>query len=203
MFVALEGIDGSGTTTQCAAIATRLRALGHEVLATAQPSTGPLGAAARSMLASHTPKSPQHASTLALSFAADRLHHHDHCIAPALAKGAIVLCDRYLLSSWAYQGLDLPLEWVQSINQRAPWPDLTLLLDIDAGVAHQRVQQRRGTKEIYDQLELQERLAQSYRKHAREHAARGIECFDATLSIDDLCQALLERILARRSELGA
>lgn len=196
MFIALEGIDGSGTTTQAQKISQALEARGFRVHRTAQPSAGQLGKLARQMLGEHDTQLPHRAHTLALTFAGDRLDHYDRDIAPALSQGKVVICDRYLLSSWVYQSLDLPFPWVQAINQFAPWPDLTLLLDLDADKAHARVKARQGAEEIYDRLELQRTLAQSYRQMADMPQAKGVERINADAGIEDLCETLLQRILA-------
>jgi dTMP kinase len=103
-FIALEGIDGSGTTTQKARLAAALRDRGLDVLETFEPSEGPLGTMARGMLRGDDPAAPD---LLALVFAADRLEHLSRCIEPALAAGRTVICDRYVLSSLVYQsGVD-------------------------------------------------------------------------------------------------
>lgn len=196
MFIALEGIDGSGTTTQARRVSEALRAKGHEVLQTAQPSSGSMGSLARQMLGDHEHRGHHRAHTLALAFAGDRLDHYDRVIAPALAQGKTVICDRYLLSSWVYQSLDLPLAWVKSINQFAPWPDLTLLLEIDADTAHARVQSRKGNEEIFDKLELQRRLAQSYRDLANQELGHPVRSVDGRARVEDLCETLVNQILA-------
>lgn len=203
MFIALEGIDGSGTTTQAQALRQALENRGLSVTCTAQPSTGSMGKLARSMLGDHESKLPHRGACLALTFAGDRLDHYDRVIAPALAQGDIVLCDRYLLSSWVYQSLDLPLDWVMKLNHFAPWPDLTLFLDLDAHTAHARVNARSGAQEIYDRLDLQKALAQSYRELAASHADRNIVSIPGDAPIQDLCETLLHEILARHAQIQA
>lgn len=169
-FIALEGIDGSGTTTQRGALATALRARGHVVLETNEPSSGSIGRLARERLAEDA--IPLDRGALALLFAADRLDHVATEIEPALAAGHVVLTDRYVMSSWVYQALDCDPTWVRAINQRAPWPDLTFVLDVPAGEAMRRVLARRSASgpslEIYETTPLQERLAAGYAALARE-----------------------------------
>lgn len=201
MFVVLEGIDGSGTTTQVKAVAQALQARGLPVLCTAQPSGGDMGRFARKLLKGGSPVPRHRAQTLALSFAGDRLDHYDREIYPALNAGHLVLCDRYLLSSWVYQSLDLPLDWVKSINRFAPWPDLTLFLDLDAEKAFARVEKRADDHEIYDRLELQKQLAENYRRHATEHRGRHIRTISGDAPIEDLCETLTKEILARQAQI--
>src|SRR5215471_2535238 len=110
-FVVLEGLDGAGTTTQAERLASRLRQAGYAVLVTREPSDGPVGTVLRRALAGGVALphrgGPLSDHTLALLFAADRMDHLCAEILPALGKGQIVLCDRYLLSSYAYQGATL------------------------------------------------------------------------------------------------
>jgi dTMP kinase len=160
----LEGIDGSGTTSQSAALAAALRERGHAVSETREPSRGPIGKLVRERLA--VAADPLDRAALALLFAADRLDHWTREIEPALSRGRVVICDRYVLSSLAYQSLDVPEAWVESINARARRPDLTFLLEVPASVALARVRSRRLTSveptEIYDEEATQARLAARY-----------------------------------------
>lgn len=161
----IEGIDGSGTTLQTRAVGSWLADRGHDVLATREPSTGSIGALARQRLAADAAPDP---ATLALLFAADRLDHIAREVAPALARGRVVVSDRYLMSSLAYQALDCDPAWVRQINRHAPRPDLTLVLDVPADVAFDRVQRRAAAgaavAERFDALDLQRRLAEHYRR---------------------------------------
>ena len=159
-FIALEGIDGSGTTTQLALLAAHLRAQGHRVTQTAEPSSGPIGQRCREALSTQPPLDD---GVLALLFAADRLDHVARCIKPALSAGGVVLCDRYLMSSLAYQGLSLPQPWLCAINERSLRPDATVLLEVPVDVAQQRVAARGGTVEQFDALELQRRISLRYK----------------------------------------
>lgn len=158
-FVVLEGLDGAGTTTQAAAIARALRSLGYRVMVTQEPSKGPAGKLLRRALGGH-PSLPS--DTLALLFAADRTEHLAREVLPALSQGTSVICDRYLLSSLAYQGAVLPIEWVEEINARAPAPDLTLFLEVEVGTAARRRGARGGRAELFDSLDSQRRVAKTY-----------------------------------------
>jgi dTMP kinase len=117
---------------------------------------------------------PLDPAALALLFAADRLDHIASEVEPALAAGTIVLSDRYVLSSLAYQALDCDAAWVQEINARAPRPDLTLLLTLPVEVAFARVQRRMAqdgaVEERFDALALQRRIAGHYEQFCRDPA---------------------------------
>lgn len=199
-FVVLEGIDGSGTTTQAQRVAERLRARGHRVVETREPSRGPIGSLTRQMLASDSGATvgPE---ALALLFAADRLEHLAREIEPALAEGAIVLCDRYLVSSWVYQSLDCEIDWVRTINRHARWPDLTFVFTLPAELALARVEARRATSgepvERFDQADTQRRLAAGYeRALAEAEADAGLVRVDAALDIAAVSEAILHRCIA-------
>lgn len=144
MFITFEGGDQAGKSTQIRLLAERLRAIGHDVVATFEPGEGETGQALRHLI--------QHAGdigarTEALLYAADRAEHVETLIRPALARGAIVLCDRYLDSSIAYQGAARALG-SNEIRQLSLWatdnllPDLTFLIDVDPRIASAR---RTGT----------------------------------------------------------
>lgn len=188
-FIALEGIDGSGTTSQRGALAKALRARNHTVLETCEPSTGSIGALTRARLA--TDAVPLDRRALALMFAADRLDHIATEVEPALAAGTIVLSDRYLMSSWAYQSLDCDPQWVREINRFAPWPDLTFVIDVPAEEAMRRIGQRRGTEEIFETTPQQRRLAEAYRTYAEDASLERVQCLDGTQSMEDVTAALL------------
>lgn len=193
-FIALEGIDGSGTSSQRSALAQRLEQRGHRVLQTCEPSTRSIGALTRARLA--TAAEPLDRRALALLFAADRLDHIAGEIEPALAEGQVVITDRYLMSSWAYQSLDCSADWVEAINRYAPWPDLTFLIDVPADVAGRRVAQRKGTEEIFETAPLQRRLEAAYRHHAARPELADVHVLDGTASMAAVTDALLQRCIA-------
>ncbi len=197
-FIVLEGIDGSGTTSQCTALASELRARGHAVRKTREPSAGEIGQLVRHRLGvSADLLSP---AALALLFAADRLDHLDREIRPALAQQEVVVCDRYVMSSWAYQSLDCDLDWIRSLNVHARWPDLTLVLEVPVAVAWHRVQARRKQgntpEERFDVPELQQRLEQIYARLARDPSLSDVHTVDGTPPSEQVTQALLERCVA-------
>ncbi len=135
LLIAFEGGEGSGKTTQARLVSIWLRELGYDVVTTHEPGATKIGMRLRALLldTAHTGMSP-HAE--ALMYAADRAEHVATVIAPALARGAIVITDRYVDSSLAYQGAgrNLPVEEIARFNWWATGgrtPDLTVLLDMD------------------------------------------------------------------------
>jgi dTMP kinase len=209
-FIVLEGIDGSGTTTQRERLCSWLRGLGHTVHPTAEPSSGPVGKLIRSLLSAAA--GPFDADAMALLFAADRRDHLMREIIPQLRAGAIVLSDRYVLSSLAYQtSSGVPRELVYTANyfgragqSALRTPDLTLFVEVSGEVAAQRRAQRAGTVEIYDDRATQERVAAAYRREADALIESGAPCqiIDGAGTPDEVEAALRRAItplLARHS----
>lgn len=192
LFVVLEGIDGSGTTTQAHRIVDAARAAGQIARFTCEPSTRPIGTDIRRRLSAAAPTGEGWA-TLALLFAADRIDHLAEEILPALDAGELVVCDRYVLSSLVYQGVHVDTDWVAQINARATAPDLTLLVDTDPDEAARRRSARGGTEEIYDADDTQLLLAQRYRSLAPNVGACIV---DGNRGIDDVTSALLAEVAA-------
>ena len=141
IFVVLEGIDGSGTTTQLPRLVAHLGARGRAAVATREPSTGPVGQLLRQVLAGQhrlTDGAAFDGRAMALLFAADRRDHLCREIEPALAAGSDVVSDRYLLSSLAYQAEEAERDWVAGLARGVRRADLTLLLDVPIPVAAAR-----------------------------------------------------------------
>jgi dTMP kinase len=166
-FIVIEGIDGSGTTTHTRLLAEWLRDQGLEVESTCEPSDGPVGRLVREALGRPSEGSPLSWAVMALLFAADRMDHAERTILPATRSGKWVVCDRFDLSSIVYQSVTAAtsqsvVAWIRELNLRAPRPELTVVLDVAPEVAEKRRLRRGGIREIYDDAELQARLAQAY-----------------------------------------
>ncbi|WP_030782200.1 dTMP kinase [Streptomyces sp. NRRL S-920] len=141
-FIALEGGDGAGKSTQAEALAEWIRAKGHEVVVTREPGATPVGKRLRSILLDVSSAGLSHRAE-ALLYAADRAEHVDTVVRPALERGAVVISDRYIDSSVAYQGAgrDLSPTEVARINRWATGglvPNLTCLLDVSPEAARER-----------------------------------------------------------------
>ena len=156
LFIALEGIDGSGKSTQLKLLTAKLEAEGHKVYATFEPTNRPIGAMIRTMLKgdSHTDE-----RIIAGLFVADRLDHllnDENGIVKKMQEGYTVICDRYCFSSYAYQGTHMSMDWVIAANSMSASilrPDVNVFIDIDPDVSMQRITSNRETIEIYETLE--------------------------------------------------
>jgi dTMP kinase len=194
-FIVLEGIDGSGTTTQAGRLAASLREAGHAVVSTREPSDGPIGLVLRQALTRRLVGMSDR--VLALLFAADRLDHLSSVVEPALAEGKVVVSDRYVLSSLAYQGMRLPLAWVEALNAAARPADLTLFLEVDPRTAARRRHGRGGAHELFDADEVQRAVARAYGRVARKHArAQRVVRVDGRGSADAVAGEILSRVRA-------
>jgi dTMP kinase len=203
VFIVFEGIDGAGTTTQCERYARHVRGLRRHVHVTREPSDGPIGSLLRQGLAGRVKlgAGALQAPTMALLFAADRLDHVAHEIDPHLRDGAVVLSDRYDLSSIAYQtataeGADVAEfeEWVRALNRRAPRPDATIVLEVSPEEAEKRRRARSGALELYEETGLQQRLAQLYADAERLVPGDRIVRLDGNLPVDEVAAAIREAL---------
>ena len=172
LFVTFEGIDGAGKSSHVQALADAFRAQGRAVTMTREPGGTPLAEKLRT-LALNDPMDPL---TEALVMFAARRDHVQQVIAPALARGDVVLCDRFTDSTFAYQGGGRGFDW-DVLAQLERWiavqPDLTVLFDIDPAVAAQRLAGARVPDKFESQpQEFFSRVAAAYQRRAREDAGR-------------------------------
>jgi dTMP kinase len=162
LFVVLEGLDGAGTTTQAAALVERLGRAGPPAVATFEPSDGAIGRVIRGMLTAGRPPDPQ---VLALLFAADRLEHLSTVIRARTDAGTHVLCDRYVLSSLAYQASeDVSLDWLGELNWHATPPDVTVFVDASVETCMSRIRGRADDTDHFHHEGRLRRVEQAYRE---------------------------------------
>jgi dTMP kinase len=206
--ITVEGVEGAGKTTQVEALRAWLVERGVSVVATAEPDGTPLGAGLRRVLGEVDRVAPL---TEALLFAASRAEHVQRVIRPALAAGQLVLCDRYVDSTVAYQGYGrgVALDTVAQLNRLATGgvtPDLTLVLDLDVAEGLRRARARRGAAAACDPFE---RLAIEFHERVRKGywAIRDREPARVTLVDADrpppLVAAEMAALVARRLGLEA
>jgi dTMP kinase len=157
LFVCIEGLDGSGKSTQAKLLVEQMRKTQGAIL-TAEPSQGKIGTFIRNnCLYGETRLS---SIVEALLFAADRVEHVQDEIAPALERGQLVVSDRYLYSSIAYQGAaGLSVEWITSINKHALRPDLAIFLDVELETVMRRLKPK---KSVMENLRTQEKVRELY-----------------------------------------
>ncbi|PVX27714.1 MAG: dTMP kinase [Candidatus Bathyarchaeum sp.] len=159
-FICIEGLDGSGKTTHAHRLVRNLQQRGFDAVYTTEPSTGELGTFIRGTILEGKKRIPRVVE--ALLFAVDRVEHFEKDVKPALKEGKVVVSDRCVYSSLAYQGAaGLDLEWIEEINRYALPPDLALYIDVPPEVVVKRIRRK---KSVMERLETQRKVQKVYMK---------------------------------------
>ncbi len=204
LFISFEGGEGSGKTTQLKLLANHLRALAEEVVETRDPGGTTIGKEIRTLLLSPESAPMSEAAELLL-YEASRAQLVREVVAPSLARGAVVLCDRFTDSTLAYQGFGrgLDLGMIRRLNQFATdgiAPDLTVLLDLDPGIGLLRCTKGSGALQSSrdrieaEPLDFHRRIREGYLALAREDPDR-IRVIDARLSIAEVEMAVWDEFV--------
>ncbi|MCS7132683.1 MAG: dTMP kinase [Nitrososphaeria archaeon] len=193
LLIAFEGVDGAGKTTQAKRLVKRLSENGLQTRYTCEPTRSGPGRILRAIAY----KGGVDARVEALLFAADRLIHLRRVIEPLLERGVIVVSDRYLHSSLAYQSVTTGnLMWVEEINRFARRPDLGLLLDVDPEVGLKRLRRKRTRFEDADFLK-------KVRERYLEYVERGeLVRIDAARGPDEVFSEIVKVIEEALSRMG-
>jgi dTMP kinase len=171
VFICVEGLDASGKTTQSKLLVKSLKKKGFDVIYTTEPSKGRIGR----LIRRHVLLGENRLSVIleALLFSADRIDHLEREVMPALKEKKIVVSDRYLYSSLAYQGATgLDLKWIEEINKWTVKPDLTIYLDIPPEAVLQRLKRK---KSVMETLHNQQRVRDIYLKLVKAHNLRIVD----------------------------
>ncbi len=159
-FICIEGLDASGKTTQAHRLVRNLRQRDFEAVYTTEPSSGEIGRFIRACILQRKKRVPSVVE--ALLFAVDRIDHVERGIKPALQKGKVVVCDRYMFSSIAYQGAEgLNIGWIEEINGSVLPPDIAIYLDVPPEVVVKRMERKRS---VMERLQVQRRVREVYMK---------------------------------------
>ena len=200
LFISFEGIDGSGKSTQARRLAEDLRAQGHDVVLTREPGGSP-GAEEIRRLVLEGDKDRWSAETEILLFTAARRDHLERVVAPALARGAVVICDRFADSTRMYQGLgrsDLR-GLVDQLHELmiGREPDLTVLIDIDPGVGLGRALSRGGGEARFESFGegMQARMRAGFLALAQEFAPR-FAVIDGARDLDAVAEDVARAVRA-------
>ena len=190
MLICIEGIDASGKTTQAKLLVKNLNERGYKAVYTSEPTKGFFGQILRQKILYGNERVP--AVVEALLFALDRLEHVEKEIKPALEKKKIVVSDRYLYSSIAYQGAaGLDPAWIEEINRWAIKPDLAIYLDVPAEVVIKRLKRKRSVMET---LENQRRVRNVYLRLVKEGM---LLLVDGNRPIEEIEREILEIVMKR------
>lgn len=159
LFIVFEGLDGSGQTTQINLLERYLKLKGKKVHMTAEPSSSLIGGLIRAVLTHHWKLSN---TGLQLLYCADRAHHLETEVYPALAKGNIVLSSRYFFSTIAFGSLGNDAEWLEKINEKFPKPDITFFIKASPRECIKRLNISRFRKEIFEKEQKMEKVLKMY-----------------------------------------
>ena len=203
MFITLEGPEGSGKTTAVKAAVAKLKELGYEVVQTREPGGTPIAEQIRNVILdkANTNMDPR---TEALLYAASRRQHLVEKVWPAIKEGKIVICDRYLDSSLAYQGgaRGLGVDNILNVNLFATentYPDLTLLFDIKPELGLERIA-KNADREVnrldLEKIDFHNKVRQTFLDLSKRYPDRYV-IIDASKSIDEVQKATMDAILAR------
>jgi len=166
-FIVFEGIDGSGKSTQAKLLQQQLQNEGHKTYLTFEPTDSPIGSIIRNIFKRRIQAAHE---TIAGLFVADRLDHllnNTNGILKKLNEGYTVICDRYYLSSYAYQGAHVDMDWVIQANSKSAAllkADLTIYIDILPKESLERVHKGRSDIEIFENLENLQKVETAYEK---------------------------------------
>jgi dTMP kinase len=191
VFICLEGLDGCGKTTQARLLVKRLRSC--DAVYTAEPSRGRIG----QFIKKHCLHIDKRSSGVveALLFAADRFDHVENTVLPALKKGQIVVSDRYVYSSLAYQGATgLDLEWIEKINAHAVRPDMAIFIDVEPERVVQRLKPK---KSVMENLETQRKVRQVYMKYVKKGELVRIDGNKSKSQVAEDLAAVVRRFLKK------
>jgi len=189
-FVSIEGIDKCGKSTHAKLLAEWLRSRGHEIVITDEPTDSAIGKMIKQILQGELEVPIE---IEALLFAADRVQHVVNLINPALQEGKVVISERYVHSSLAYQSArGLSMSWIKKINKYVPEPDLTILIDVPTKVASYRARPSRRPDEFEKDIALQERVRRNYLHIAGQE---GLKIVDGSRSRDEV-QADIRKLVS-------
>ena len=186
MFIAFEGLDGSGSSTQSRLLAERLEKNGHAVFLTKEPTKDtPTGKMIREILQHRWEVAPE---TLQLLFSADRAEHLRTQIEPALKNKQVAITDRYLFSTLAYGALDIPMGWLKTLNKNFRIPDVTFLFKLDPKECIKRIAGRGSDFELFEHHEKLVKIWGNYEKVAQDFP--NFHIIDATKSIEEISEEI-------------
>lgn len=174
-FIAFEGIDGSGKSTQARILAERMRQAGFPCYQTMEPTDGPVGLLLRQILTGRMQADP---GVIAALFAADRLDHltnQVNGIVKKIEEGVTVITDRYYFSSYAYHSVDLPMDWVIQTNAQSSGmlrPSVTVFLDITPELAMERIAANRAHQELFEKKPFLEKVRGKYKEAFEKQKAQ-------------------------------
>jgi len=174
-FIVFEGLDGSGQTTQIGFLQRYLESKGYKVHMTAEPTNNIIGGLIRGLLTKQWKLSN---TGMQLLYSADRAHHLESEVIPALEAGNIVISSRYYFSTFAYGALKNDPEWLKKINEKFPAPDMTFFMKVAPKECIRRINQSRFRKEFFEEEQKLKKVMQTYLAISRDKKIKNIFTID-------------------------
>jgi dTMP kinase len=164
--IVFEGIDGAGLTTQAQLLEKRLKEKKYDVVLTKEPTNNLIGGIIRAALKKEWATSNR---TLQLLFSADRAHHLEKEIIPALENGKIVISDRYFISTIAYGMIELEKDWLKALNSKFLLPDIIFIIDVPVEVSIERIKASRFGFELFEEKKKLEKIRNNFLELSKEY----------------------------------
>jgi len=196
LFIAFEGLDGSGSSTQVDLLAKNLRKSGKKALTTKEPTNNLIGGLIRGVLTKQWTIS---AEGLQLLYAADRSHHLEHEIIPNLENGNIIITDRYAFSSIAFGSIGAEVEWLKEINKNFILPDITFFIKVPPKVCIERIGKRGNTFELFEEEKKLEKTLVTYEALAKDEK-NGFIIIDGQKEIEDIEREIFNVVQTKLGE---
>lgn len=195
--IVFEGIDGSGKSTQIKLLADRLKEHGILVETTAEPSEGPIGVMIRQIL---TGERKMDNRVIAALFAADRLDHilnEEQGLLGKIENGTTVICDRYYFSSYAYNGVDMPMDWVIAANSQSSRllkPTVNIFIDLDPDIALERIVRNRQRTELFEKKSRLEAVRENYFKVFEDMQEETVVIVDGNQTPEVMAEEIWQKV---------
>jgi len=196
-FIVIEGMDGSGKSTQSQLLFKDLKEKMKDVIFTFNPTAGPIG----KLLTEQYLKHKDLPVADAFLFCADRAEHVKEVVLPALEKKMVVICDRYYHSTLAYQQTQgLPLQWLIELNSRFPKPDLTIFIDVPAEVCMKRMEndpaekRKPNNRMKFEKLEFLKKLRSNYLQLPNVLKNEKIVVVDGNRSLEEVYADIMKEV---------
>lgn len=181
LFIVFEGLDGSGSSTQASMLSSKLRENGYVAFSTKEPTNNIIGGLIRGQLTHDWSASLE---CLELLFAADRAHHLDREIIPALKDKRIIISDRYFFSTVAFGSLELDKNWLIELNRQFIYPDITFILKVPAKDCIKRMKKSRFEMELFEEEKKLTKTWHTYAWLAENYP--NVYVIDGTQSINQI-----------------
>ncbi len=189
-FIVFEGLDGSGLSTQAKMLGDYLKAGGHEVILTKEPTMdSEAGRQIRAILDEKIKTEPAEIQKL---FAQDRKEHLDNLIIPALKEGKIVISDRYFFSTFAFGAVGSDLEWLIGLNKDFLLPDMTFLLLVRPEISIDRIIKRGDGIKLFEKLPTLEKVYENYKNIAKMF--EGVCVINGEMTVDEVSEKIKKQI---------